>query len=153
MLLNPDVPWEEYNYCSTGYVTIQRFCHRKNGSLVRSSHAVVCYWDDISGHGVNARHISASTFSLSISLTCSLALCGWWRWCESRQMGLAARQQAVVLCVCCRALFPRSHVSHVPHSPPLLHITLFSLYFRLHPFLTNIACPIYVFCTFYPNFH
>lgn len=82
-------------------------------------------------------HVTTFNSSLSISPTGCLALCGWWRWCESRQMGLAARQQAVIPCVCFWICFPWLPCAIL--LPCSLHICL------LHPSLTNITCPMYYF--------
>lgn len=72
-------------------------------------------------------------YSIPLPSSPSLALCGWRRWCESRQMGLAARQQAT-------SVTGLSSLAPVyPCVPPSI---LFSS--------TSSHCPVFsvsVFCT------
>ena len=103
-------------------------------------------------------HISVCSSSPHLPL----ALCGWWRWCESRQMGLAARQQALILCVCHWPLGSRS-----PYFPKWRLFSLLSScispvfppssLFILHPFppsrhLRCFTTSIFSVNIFPPNF-
>lgn len=124
MLLNPDMPQEVYNCCSAGYITVIHHIQMDHlCAPLMQRYAIKMTYQGM----VSTRGALACPFSLSPSL--SLALCGWWRWCESRQMGLAARQQAVVLYVCYWALDPMYPFSSTStYSPVLsLHPTFFTL--------------------------
>lgn len=88
-------------------------------------------------------------FSLSPSLSraLSLAFRGRWRWCESRQMGLAARQQAVVLCVC----FWARCIPCAPSPPPPYISNSLSLSVHSRPVLTNWCSTFYDFLPWFPS--
>lgn len=125
MYLNTDMTWKVCYCCNTSYITvinlIQRSCQPRTDDLCAALmqwYAVkMTYQGMLSPCGT-----LGYSLSLSPSLTSSPAHCGWWRWCESRQMGLAARQQAVILYVCYWVFLPCSPLSHVSISCRVLSV-------------------------------
>lgn len=139
MLLNPDVPREEYNYRSAGNITVIHHRHIQTdhlcAPLVRRYAIKLTYRGMVSTWGA-----LACPFSLSPSLSLSLSLSAVdWGDVKVDRWGWQPDNRLLSSYVCYWALFPCSHVSHVPPLlHPSLHIALFCLYTLFSPALLTL---------------
>lgn len=122
MLSNPDMPWEEYNYCSTVIHLIRRFCHTQTdhlfAPLMRWYAIKTTYQGMVSTRGT-LTHSSSLSPSLSLALSLSAVDGGdvkvdRWGWQPDNRLLSSASVPGLSLpCIPCNPLSSTSSYGHV----------------------------------------